>query len=231
MTRTTSIVLAVATAAAVATVLAISGVLGRDGETTTPVVEAPATAPAPQDAAGLKSASTASGVPLRALTAYVSAARTIERDDPSCRIGWNTLAGIGSVESIHGAFGGAKLDAAGLAKPLIIGLPLDGTAGNRAIDDTDGGRLDGDERWDRAVGPMQFIPTTWARWGADGDGDGDKNPHDIDDAALAAGRYLCDAGGDLGGSEGWSRAVLTYNQSVAYAAKVARTATTYAEAV
>lgn len=231
MTRNASIALALVTAAAVTVVIAVSGVLSRDGGREAPVVDAPVTAAAPEGRPGLESASTASGVPLRALMAYVNAAQTIQRDDPSCRLGWNTLAGIGSVESIHGAFGGATLNAGGLAKPLIIGLPLDGTAGNRAIDDTDGGELDGDERWDRAVGPMQFIPTTWERWGADGDGDGRKDPHDIDDAALAAGRYLCDAGGDMGGSEGWSRAVLTYNQSVAYATKVAKTATTYAEAV
>ncbi|MET0767621.1 MAG: lytic murein transglycosylase, partial [Aeromicrobium sp.] len=203
-----------------------SGVGGDDE----PAAQAPP-AVATLSAAEIRSAARATGIPRRALTAYVDAAARIERDDPTCRISWNTLAGIGSSESSHGAFGGASLDAGGVASPLIIGVPLDGTGGNRAIADTDGGELDGDTTWDRAVGPLQFIPTTWAQWGADGDDDGVMNPHDIADAALAAGRYLCDAGDDLSVSEGWSRAVLTYNQSGAYARKVSRTAAEYARAL
>ena len=44
---------------------------------------------------------------------------------------------------------------------------------------------------DRAVGPMQFLPASWARYGADGNGDGVRDPHQLDDAALAAAAYLC----------------------------------------
>ncbi len=46
--------------------------------------------------------------------------------------------------------------------------------------------------YDRAVGPMQFLPGTWGRWGSDGDRDGVSDPQDVDDAALAAARYLCE---------------------------------------
>lgn len=205
-------------------------VLTGDGDdTVAPAAEVPVVAATPSTDE-ISTVARSTGIPSRALTAYVAAARAVERDNPICRIAWNTLAGIGLSESSHGAFGGATLDDDGLASPLIIGVALDGTGGNRAIDDTDGGTLDGDTRWDRAVGPLQFIPTTWQTWGADGDGDGVENPHDIDDASLAAARYLCDAGGDLSDSAGWSRAVLTYNQSGAYARKVAQTATQYAEA-
>lgn len=200
------------------------------GDVEDALVDAPPAA-ATLSSGEMRTASQATGIPRRALAAYVAAAQRVEQDDPACRIGWNTLAGIGSSESSHGAFGGATLGDDGVATPLIIGVPLDGTAGNRAIPDTDGGTLDGDTTWDRAVGPLQFIPTTWEQWGADGDGDGARNPHDLDDAALAAAQYLCDAGDDLSASEGWSRAVLTYNQSGAYARKVARTATQYAQAV
>ncbi len=220
---------------AVLAVLAVSVLVGLlltrtvdRGGVASPAAEVPPVAVTPT-AEEMRAVSRATGIPGRALAAYVAAAQTAGDEVPTCRIAWNTLAGIGSSESSHGAFGGASLDAAGLASPLIIGVPLDGTGGNRAIDDTDGGELDGDTRWDRAVGPMQFIPTTWAAWGADGDGDGRRDPHDIDDAALAAALYLCDAGDDLSASDGWSKAVLTYNNSGAYARKVARTATTYAE--
>jgi membrane-bound lytic murein transglycosylase B len=192
-----------------------------------PVAQVPprAAAPAPDR---LDQVARATGIPRRALAGYVAAAVRIEQENPACRIAWNTLAGIGSSESSHGSFAGASLDDGGVASPRILGVALDGTGGNRAIADTDGGRLDGDRTWDRAVGPLQFIPTTWAEYAADGDGDGVADPHDIDDAALAAGRYLCAAGGDLGGSRGWSNAVLTYNRSGPYARKVARTATEYA---
>lgn len=198
-------------------------------EVVAPAAEVPPVAATPT-AEEMRTVSRATGIPSRALAAYVAAAQTAAENVPDCRIAWNTLAGIGSSESSHGAFGGATLAADGVAAPLIIGVALDGTGGNRAISDTDGGELDGDVQWDRAVGPMQFIPTTWATWGADGDGDGVRNPHDIDDAALAAALYLCDAGDDLSASEGWSKAVLTYNNSGSYARKVARTATTYADA-
>ena len=183
------------------------------------------------DAVWVRSTSRSTGIPARALTAYASAALSQSAEQPRCRIAWNTVAAIGATESSHGGFGGARLDAGGVAKPLIIGVALDGTGGNRAIRDTDAGDLDDDRTWDRAVGAMQFIPTTWARWGADGDGDGREDPHDIDDAALAAARYLCGDGRDLETSQGWSSAVLTYNQSIQYATKIARTATSYADAL
>lgn len=81
--------------------------------------------------------------------------------------------------------------------------------------DTDGGALDGDVAGDRAVGPLQFLPSTWITWGSDGDGDDVRDPQDIDDAALSAARYLCDSG-DLSSSEGWTAAVFSYNHSREY---------------
>ncbi|MEV5463672.1 lytic murein transglycosylase, partial [Streptomyces cellulosae] len=84
------------------------------------------------------------------------------------------------------------------------------------IRDTDGGAHDGDTAYDRAVGPMQFIPSTWARWGADGNGDGRTDPNNVFDAALAAGRYLCAGGRDLSVPAELDRAILGYNHSTAY---------------
>ncbi|MTV23845.1 lytic transglycosylase domain-containing protein [Nitriliruptoraceae bacterium ZYF776] len=168
------------------------------------------------------------GIPDRALAAYASAARLLEEERPGCGITWSTLAGIGWVESRHGNYGTARLREDGVPTEPIIGIALDGGPNVRAIRDTDGGRLDGDATWDRAVGPMQFIPSTWARWGADGSGDGTADPQHIDDAALAAARYLCASGGDLTQASSWWRAVLTYNRSEAYAHHVLEAANTYA---
>jgi len=176
-------------------------------------------------------AAAATGIPERAFLAYSSADLTIEAAQSGCGLGWNTLAAIGTVESANGTYGGVTLLASGYTSRPIIGVPLDGgTFGGRrvaAIADTDRGRLDGDARWDRAVGPLQFLPATWARWGADGNGDGVASPDQIDDAALAAARYLC-ASGTMTSAAGWRAAVFSYNQSNAYVNKVAAIANQYA---
>ena len=167
------------------------------------------------------------GIPVRALEAYASAAHRMSREQPGCGLGWNTLAGIGFVESEHGTISGGAIGQDGVASPPIIGIPLDGVD-TEAIPDTDGGELDGDPVWDRAVGPMQFIPSTWAVWASDGNGDGVRDPQNIDDAAYSAARYLCAAGGDLTDPEGWIAAVDAYNHSVDYNNRVADAANSYA---
>jgi hypothetical protein len=77
-----------------------------------------------------------------------------------------------------------------------------------------------------AVGWMQFLPSTWKRYGVDGNGDGRRNPYDPADAILAAARYLAAAGGalDLAG------AVFSYNHSPSYVRAVLGTASAYAQA-
>lgn len=168
------------------------------------------------------------GIPRRALQAYGVADLVLRAELPGCRVNWATLAGIGRIESDHGRFGGAELGVDGRPSTPIIGVALDGSPGLATITDTDAGRLDGDADHDRAVGPMQFIPGTWSRWGADGDGDGRADPQDIDDAAVAAGRYLCAGGRDLGTAGGWWEGVLSYNRSVVYGQKVFGVADAYA---
>jgi hypothetical protein len=136
-------------------------------------------------------------IPQRSLVAYAEAELAVRSSTPECGISWATLAGVGRVESHHGRYGGSDVGPDGLLSPPIIGIALDGSPGVRAIPDTDGGRLDGDSTWDRAVGAMQFLPTTWARWGQRASGDGQApDPQNIDDAALSAARYLCASGGD-----------------------------------
>jgi membrane-bound lytic murein transglycosylase B len=145
------------------------------------------------------------------LQAYATAELAQRARTPDCRLSGATLAGIGRVESDHARINGSRLDRQGVSSPPIVGIPLDGSDNTREIADTDGGRLDGDTTYDRAVGPLQFLPTTWARYGGGGD------PQQIDDAARAAAAYLCAEGRDIASGDGWWDGVLAYNRSVEYA--------------
>src|SRR5690606_37908317 len=97
--------------------------------------------------------------------------------------------------------------------------------------DTDAGQHDNDTTWDRAVGPMQFIPSTWAVVGVDADGDGKRNPQDIDDAALATAVYLCSGDDDLATTDGQRAAIYRYNNSNQYVDLVLGVATAYRDGV
>ncbi|MFI1757192.1 lytic murein transglycosylase [Streptomyces sp. NPDC020571] len=154
-----------------------------------------------------------SGIPATVLRAYRAAETAVGRTDPGCRLPWELLAAIGKVES--GQARGGAVDRNGTTLSRITGPPLDGR-GFALIRDTDGGAHDGDTVYDRAVGPMQFLPSTWARWGADGNGDGRADPNNVFDAALAAGHYLCAGDRDLGRAADLDRAVLSYNNSRTY---------------
>ncbi|MFF8776219.1 lytic murein transglycosylase [Streptomyces sp. NPDC015140] len=154
-----------------------------------------------------------SGIPATVLRAYRAAATSVGRTDPGCRLPWELLAAIGKVES--GQARGGAVDRKGTTLSRITGPPLNGR-GFALIRDTDGGAHDGDTVYDRAVGPMQFLPSTWARWGADGNADGRADPNNVFDAALAAGHYLCAGDRDLGRPADLDRAVLSYNNSRAY---------------
>jgi membrane-bound lytic murein transglycosylase B len=170
------------------------------------------------------------GIPVTALTAYQNASRRQHGIDPTCGLSWPLLAGIGRVESDHGRFAGAVLHTDGVSTPRIIGIPLDGN-GTARILDTDHGRVDGDQTYDRAVGPMQFIPSTWVGYGVDGNGDHVADPFNVFDATAAAARYLCVAGGNLTTLAGQTRAVRAYNDSDAYIAMVLQLEGIYARGV
>lgn len=166
-----------------------------------------------------------------AMAAYLAVAAADRAD--GCVVPWSLLAGIGKVESDHGRIGGRAPGADGVVRPPVIGIALDGRPGVAAIPDTDGGALDGDTVWDRAVGPMQVIPTTWARHGTDGDGDGVADPQDLHDAVPTAAAVLCAGSpGDLAVPAQAREALRAYNASTAYADAVLAHAATYlAEAV
>ena len=160
-------------------------------------------------------------IPSELLTLYASAAE-------SCPgLSWSVVAAIGKVETDHGRFARSQLLPNGDVAPRIIGLPLNGSNGTLAIRDTDAGRLDGDGLWDRAVGPLQFIPGTWMTYGLDANGDGTADPHNFYDAVHAAARYLCANG--AGVADTLRNAVLAYNQADWYADEVLALAERYAQ--
>ena len=159
-------------------------------------------------------------IPATALLAYRSAATVMGEVDASCGLSWTLLAAIGRIESNHGRYAGAQLRVDGTSSRKIRGVALDGSGPLAKIRDTDAGQLDGDAVWDRAVGPMQFLPSTWSVVGVDADGDGVRSPDDIDDAALAAAVFLCAAPGHLDTASGRRAAVFRYNPSRSYVASV-----------
>ncbi|TFV64940.1 UNVERIFIED_ORG: hypothetical protein E4P37_12065 [Bacillus sp. AZ43] len=195
------------------------------GATTLPLV--PVSAPGPQPAEAAVTGLAANGIPNVALNAYRVAAARMASAKGECGIDWSLLAGIGRVESNHGRYGGAVLGPDGSATPKILGPALDG--GKFAyIGDSDNGMWDNDSTYDRAMGPMQFIPTTWRAYAIDADENGVTDPFNINDAALAAANYLCVAGGNLRTEAGQRKAVFAYNHSDEYVAEVLALARAYA---
>ena len=166
--------------------------------------------------------SSTNGIPSAALAAYQRAATVINAADKGCHIPWQLIAAIGRVESDHGRYGGNTLGEDGLSRPGIFGIALDGSNNTQKIADTDAGQYDSDEKFDRAVGPMQFIPSTWSVVGVDADGDAQRNPQDMDDASLATAVYLCSGDDDLGTDAGRRASVYRYNHSKEYVDLVLR---------
>jgi Transglycosylase SLT domain len=168
-----------------------------------------------------------SGLPSVAVDTYVRAADRLATEDPACGIRWTLLAAIGRVESNHGRFGGAMLRDDGYPTKPIRGIPLDGRPNVALIRDSDSGALDGDTAYDRAVGPMQFIPSTWRSVGVDGNGDGRRDPNNLFDAAYGAARYLCDGNADLRNADARAQAVRRYNNADEYVRVVLNLADMY----
>lgn len=211
------------------------------GYTTASDVRAPASAPAVEEVGQrpsrnpgavsavnprwIRRTAAAAGIPLPAMRAYARASVLAPR---RCRIGWTTLAGIGWVESQHGTIGDRALGDDGHSSEPILGPALDGGLYAAVPATRDSARWHGDRQWDHAVGPMQFIPSTWRTWRIDGDDDGLADPNDIDDAALAAANYLCRSG-DLTTGGTWARSILSYNHSTDYVLNVYTAADTYAD--
>lgn len=187
-------------------------------------------APAPQFRLSADLPSGPLGIPGVVLQAYKLAANRVASENAACKLPWYLLAGIGRIESNHANNG--SVDEFGTTINPIAGPVLDGSlSGNEVIRDTDGGRIDGDPAHDRAMGPMQFIPSTWAVWGSDANGDGKADPNNIFDATYSAGRYLCSGITDIMADNHKVSAVMRYNHSVEYAQNVLGWAAAYSTGV
>ncbi|MFG1989453.1 lytic transglycosylase domain-containing protein [Actinoplanes sp. NPDC048988] len=167
------------------------------------------------------------GIPVVAVQAYAYTELVLARTTPNCHLSWTTIAAIAKVESDHGSANRSLLGADGVVTPGIFGLPLDGKGGRQLIPDSDRGALDKDTTYDRAVGPLQFIPATWNQYKVDADNNGVADPNDIDDASLTAGTYLCQGGRDLSRADAWWDAIFSYNAVRPYAQKVFEAANDY----
>ena len=142
--------------------------------------------------------------------AYNKAAARASELVPGCKVRASALAAIGKIESNHGRTDGGdgQVSPSGDVTPPIYGPPTP---------------------YGRAVGPMQFLESTWESSGQDGNGDGVKDPHNIFDAALASAGYLCRAvpGSELTSDDDLRKAFWSYNHSDAYVEDVLRWTKTY----
>ncbi len=167
-------------------------------------------------------------VPVEARAAYERAAAVLSDARAGCRIDWTVLAGVGLVESDHGRTDDRVLDAEGATTPALYGEKLNGKKGAAKVRDTDAGRLDDQRTWDRTVGPLNFLPSKWLVVGVDADDDGRRDPQDIDDAALAAGVFLCSADRDLSATKALRAVLADFNPAEGYAGQVLTAAASYA---
>lgn len=174
------------------------------------------------DDGGIAGGGSAADIPPRMLAAYKKAVQQAGKHVSKCRgMRWPVLAGIAKVESNHAV--GRNISARGDIRPKIYGVLLNGSGagGNTtAFPDTDNGRWDGTAKGERAVGPFQFLPSTWDSVGKDASSDKMADPHNADDAALGAALYLCGDGRDLTKRSQLKAAIFQYNHSNEYVANV-----------
>ncbi|MWA07676.1 C40 family peptidase [Streptomyces sp. BA2] len=172
---------------------------------------------------GFVEGGSAADIPPTMLAAYKKASQLIGRHVPKCRgMSWPILAGIAKVESHHAA-GRTIAKNGDIHQPRILGVLLNGSGqgGNTTtFPDTDGGKWDGTATGERAVGPFQFLPSTWESNGRDANSDKERDPHNAFDAALGAAVYLCGNGRDLSKTSQLKAAIFQYNRSQEYVANV-----------
>ncbi len=160
------------------------------------------------------------GIPRLLLDAYVEAASYMSSTDSTCGVTWQDLAAIGQLESGQVASGGVQISATGDVYPAILGPPLNGGPGTASVANAASPVFDGNAAYARAVGPMQFLPQTWASLAATLPLGIPSNPNNVFGAATAAAAYLCKAAGPggMGTQSGLAAAYMSYNHSSSYVA-------------
>jgi len=168
-----------------------------------------------------------SDIPAASLRAYQRAEAVMGEAAARCGLDWTVLAGVAEVESDHGRADDNRVTAGGASRPGVFGKPLNGKHGRARMRDTDAGLVDGNTRWDAPAGPMSLLPATWSAVGVDGDGDGSRDPQDVDDAALGVAVLLCDGARDLSGRKEQRMALAAFNPTPGYARLVMSLAKSY----
>ena len=192
------------------------------------------------------------GIPEHAARAYVQAIAKVGTIESGCAVDVAYLAGFGFMESGHGT---VAVDLAtgtsdgpgrkgpvtwdpltGESTPAILGTLLDGrgAGGNTTpypnrLAPTERAFYRQSEPYLRAVGPTQFLPSTWegVRAVADGNDDGVGDPFNYYDGALATAVKTCRDGQGLASEAAQRRAALAYNGAGWYADGVLSKAAEY----
>jgi cell wall-associated NlpC family hydrolase len=152
-------------------------------------------------------------IPARAMTGYAKATVRLGKEQQGCHVSWVTLAAIGKVTTDHGRKGGARIGDDGRAtKPI-------GTVEVRDFY----GRV---VSTPSATGPMQLPPALWQKWQRSAAG-GKPDVQNVDDAALATGHALCDAGRNLTLGDDWWSGVGTLQEAPLFLHRVLATANVY----
>jgi lysophospholipase L1-like esterase len=192
------------------------------------------------------------GIPEHAARAYVQAIARVGTIESGCAIDVAYLAGFGFMESGHGTVAvdldtgtsdgpGRKSPVSwdpltGESTPAILGTLLDGSGagGNttpypNTLAPTERAFYRQREPYLRAVGPTQFLPSTWegVRAVADANDDGVGDPFNYYDGALATAVKTCRDGQGLGSEAAQRRAALAYNGAGWYADGVLSKAAEY----
>jgi len=155
-------------------------------------------------------------IPRNAMHSYATATVRMAEEQPACNLSWVTLAGIGRTASDHGRASGGE-------------ITPDGTP-STPIDTIELRNFDGDVISQAgAAGPMQLSPAVWEKWAAVSDTASGRAPNiqDLDDAALTAGRALCDGGRDLDRGEDWLAGVSALHDEPLFLHRVLATANVY----
>jgi len=111
---------------------------------------------------------------------------------------------VGGVTDLRTLYQRAATTCPGLPWGVLAGIGQVETDHGRAVAVSSAG----------AQGPMQFLPSTFAVYGVDGNGDGKADINNQADAVYSAARYLCASGG--GQSATLRDAIFSYNHSDSY---------------